>query len=274
MRLAFIGGGNMATALIGGLLARGSSASEICVADVDEAQRERLQQRFGVATRAEPAAAVVGAEVVVLAVKPQQMRAVARELAPWVRDALIVSIAAGIRAVDLSRWLDGHARIVRTMPNTPALVGAGVTALAASPSLSEADREAAAGIMAAVGDALWVEDEALIDAVTAVSGSGPAYVFYFMEAMIDAGTRLGLTAAQARRLTIATFAGASRLAAESEDSPATLRERVTSRGGTTAAAIAQLASHRVADHVVEAIEAAQRRSVELGEAFGNAQDDA
>jgi pyrroline-5-carboxylate reductase len=197
------------------------------------------------------------------------MREAATALAPLLRDQLVISVAAGIRAADLSRWLGGHARIVRSMPNTPALVGEGVTGLAALPGLPQADRDTADTILRAVGQTVWVEHEGLLDAVTAVSGSGPAYVFYFMESMHRAALALGLDDDQARRLTLATFAGAARLAASSDEPPAVLRERVTSKGGTTAAALAVLGERGVQQDIVDALAAACRRSVEMGDEFGS-----
>lgn len=271
MKVVFVGGGNMAGALIGGLIAQGHAAADIAVVDPDDGQRARLAQRFPVAVHADAGAALAGAEVVVLAVKPQVMAAVAIPLAALVRDCLVVSVAAGIRASDLSRWLGGHRRIVRTMPNMPALIGSGITALAAAPGLSAGDRNHAQQILAAVGETLWVEDEALIDAVTAVSGSGPAYVFYFIEALERAAIELGFDRSQARQLALATFRGASELAANSDESAAQLRQRVTSPGGTTAAALAVLEQDGAAETVVKAVRAACRRSLELGDQAGATQ---
>lgn len=271
MKVVFVGGGNMAGALVGGLIARGHAAADIRVVDPDAAQRARLAQRFQVATHADAATALSAAEVVVLAVKPQVMAAVATPLAALLRDCLVVSVAAGIRASDLSRWLGGHRRVVRTMPNMPALIGRGISALAATPGLSAADRDHAEQILAAVGETMWVEDEALIDAVTAVSGSGPAYVFYFIEALERAAAELGFDSSQARQLALATFRGASELAAGSDESAARLRQRVTSPGGTTAAALAVLDERGAADAMVEAVHAACRRSLELGKQAGGSQ---
>ena len=177
-------------------------------------------------------------------------------------------MAAGIRATDLSRWLNGHARLVRAMPNTPALIGLGVTGLAAFPGLGADDRARADEILRAVGQTVWVDNEGLLDAVTAVSGSGPAYVFHFIEAMLAGARALGLDEAQARALTIGTFTGAARLAAESDEPPSVLRERVTSKGGTTAAALAVMSERGIAGHIADAMAAACRRSVELGDEFG------
>lgn len=270
MKVVFVGGGNMATALLGGLIARGHQAQQLQVIDPDPAQRAGLAQRFGVTCHAHPDVALADAQVVVLAVKPQVMAVVAGELAPHVGTALVISVAAGIRGADLARWLGGHPRVVRTMPNTPALIGRGITVLAANPHLTAADRESAQRIMGAVGETMWVDDEALLDAVTAVSGSGPAYVFYFVEALERAAGELGFAPEQARKLALATFAGAADLAAGSAEAPATLRARVTSRGGTTAAALAVLEERAAGDALVAAVRAACRRSAELGDEFGRA----
>ncbi len=269
MQIGFIGGGNMAAALIGGLLARGTPPASIRVVEPMAAQRESLRTRFGIATfeHAGPDA-LAGTELAVIAVKPQQMREAVEPLAQLLRDALVVSVAAGIRAGDLSRWLGGHSRIVRTMPNMPALIGMGVTALAALPGASAGDREIAEQVLGAVGPTVWVGDEAQLDAVTAVSGSGPAYVFLFMEAMQEAALALGLDPQQARTLTLHTVAGAAQLALRSDEPPATLRERVTSKGGTTAAALDVMEAGGLRALLARALAAAQRRSVEMGDEFG------
>jgi pyrroline-5-carboxylate reductase len=277
MNITFLGGGNMATALIGGLAGRGegqrgdeapAAPVRVTVIDPSAAQRERLVRDFGVTAlaAAEPTMAV--GEVLVLAVKPQQMREALLPLADGARNALVVSVAAGIRAADIARWLGGHRRVVRAMPNTPALIGAGITGLWAASEVSDADRELAERIVRAVGEAVWVGEEVLLDAVTAVSGSGPAYVFAFMEAVQAAGVRLGLDETSAARLTLATFRGAAALAAGATVPLATLREQVTSKGGTTAAALARLQAHAVGDHIDEAVRAAFRRAGELADEFG------
>ncbi len=271
MKVCFVGGGNMAGALLGGLIARGHAREDLQVIEPDAAQRERLAALFGIAVRTPDGGVPAGTDVVVLAVKPQVMASVAREIAPSVGAALLVSVVAGIRATDLSRWLGGHPRIVRTMPNMPALIGRGITVLAATPELTAADRERAQRIMGAVGETLWVDDEALLDAVTAVSGSGPAYVFYFIEALERAAGELGFAPAQARQLALATFRGAAELASNGTEAPGVLRARVTSRGGTTAAAIAALDERAASDALVAAVHAAWRRSTELGDEFGGAQ---
>lgn len=271
MRMTFVGAGNMAGALIGGLLAHGHEPSAIEAVDPDAGQRERLSAHSGIRCHARFADAG-GSDIIVLAVKPQILAAVARDLAPALAGRLVISIAAGIRASDLARWLGGHQRIVRAMPNTPALIGMGMTGLAALPGLPASDRAMAEEVLAAVGQCTWVEDETGLDAVTAVSGSGPAYVFYFMEQLAQAAEALGLDGSQARELTLATFRGAAELALRSPEPLATLRERVTSRGGTTAAALAVLDEGPLAEAVRRAVDAAARRSAELGDALGQADD--
>jgi pyrroline-5-carboxylate reductase len=274
MRLTFIGGGNMASALIGGLIRTGWDPSVMRVVEIDAAQRARLAQSFGVEPHADIAAGVAGAECIVLAVKPQQLAGVARALATCLPDALVVTIAAGIRVSDLSRWLGGYRRIVRAMPNTPALVLAGITGLYAPAEVSAAERAYAQRILAAAGATLWVEDESLMDAVTAVSGSGPAYVFYFIEALERAAFELGFNDADAQRLALHTFAGAVKLAQESTDTPAQLRARVTSKGGTTERALEVLEHEGARAGFVRAVHAAAERSRELGEALGREPADA
>ena len=268
MQITFIGGGNMASALIGGLIGNGWSKEAIAVAEIDGAARARLEREFGVRTAAGALEAAAGADAIVLAVKPQQLREVAQGLAPAVRNALVISIAAGIRASDLSRWLGGHARIVRAMPNTPALVLAGMTGLYAAPGATPADRERAEAILRTAGRTVWVDTEAEIDAITAISGSGPAYVFYFIEALEHAAADLGFDKKAARELALQTFEGAVKLAAQSTDDVATLRAKVTSKGGTTERAIGQLEHDGVRDAVVRAARAAAARSKELGDALG------
>jgi pyrroline-5-carboxylate reductase len=269
MKMLFIGGGNMASALIGGLIARGTPAADIAVIDTSEIQRAALAARFGVEGAA-AAGADTMAEVglIVFAVKPQQMREAASSLAPWISDQLVISVAAGIRMGDLARWLGGHRRVVRAMPNTPALIGLGVIGLAAPAELASGDRSLSERVLAAVGSTVWVEDESRLDAVTAISGSGPAYVFLFIEALEAAAVQLGLNPSQARMLAQGTVFGAAQLAVQSAESPAILRERVTSKGGTTAAALAQFEAGDLRGLVEQAARAAQRRSVELGEEFG------
>jgi pyrroline-5-carboxylate reductase len=268
-RIVFIGAGNMARAIIGGLVNDGYPAAAIGAADVDATRLRELGERFAIHTGTDNAAAVAAADLVVLAVKPQVLRGVARELAPALKpDALIVSIAAGIRLGSLGAWLGDQRPIVRVMPNTPALVGSGASALVANPHVGSAGRERAEAVLRAVGLTVWLEDEALLDAVTALSGSGPAYVFLLMEAMEQAGVALGLPAAQARLLTLQTVLGAARLALESDVDPATLRRQVTSPGGTTQAALEVFEAGGFAALVHRALNAANTRSGELAAQYG------
>lgn len=268
LRIGFIGGGNMATALIGGLAGKLTGGGNIHVVDLNADALQKLQTQFGVTTAQQIDAAIEGCEVIVLAVKPQQMKEVAAQLKPHVSKQLILSIAAGIRAADLARWLNGHKAIVRTMPNTPALIGKGISGMVASAGVSQEQRAMADAIMRAVGPTVWVDDEALLDPVTAVSGSGPAYVFYFIEAMHQAARELGLSEEQGRQLAIATFVGAAQLAEQSTEPVSVLRERVTSKGGTTYAALTSMEADGVKDAIVRAIKAASARGKELGEEFG------
>ena len=267
-KIAFIGGGNMATALISGLCKQGVEGSNIHVIDINPANLAQLQTKFGVSTALQIDAQLTSSNVIVLAVKPQQMREVAAQLLPHIGKQLIISIAAGIRALDLSRWLGHHPAIVRTMPNTPALINQGITGIYAMPDVDLAQREIADAILSAVGSTVWIADEALIDPVTAISGSGPAYVFYFIEAMQKAAQEMGLSAEQGTQLAIATFTGASQLAALSADPVSVLRERVTSKGGTTHAAITSMDHSGIAAAIVTALKAASDRGRELGDEFG------
>ncbi len=268
MNISFVGGGNMATALIGGLVAKGAHARDFRVVEPMPAQQARLADRFpGIGIFGAPTAgAIEGADLTVLAVKPQQMHDAAQALAPFVAGVpVVMTIAAGTRIGDLSRWLGGYARIVRAMPNTPALVGAGITGAYAPAGIDAAGRALAAQVLEAVGEVVWVDAEAMLDAVTGVSGSGPAYVFYFLEGLERAGHELGLSAADARRLAYATFAGAIRLAQASEAAPETLRAQVTSKGGTTERGIGVLEAHAVQAAFVAAVKAAAARATELGD---------
>ncbi len=267
MRILFIGGGNMATALIGGLVEQGSNPGDMHVIDPSPEARQRLQAQFGVSTAAAREGAVTE-DAVLLAVKPQQMRSVAKTLSGALNGKLVISIAAGIRTRDLTRWLDGHDRVVRVMPNTPALIRLGVSGLFAGSAVKPADRVLAQDILGAVGRVVWVKSEPDLDAVTAVSGSGPAYVFYFIEALEQAAAELGLSNEQAHEFAVQTFVGAAKLAADSNEPAAVLRERVTSRAGTTEAALRKLESNNVKQQIVEAVHAAARRSADLGDEFG------
>jgi pyrroline-5-carboxylate reductase len=275
MNICFIGGGNMGAAMIGGLTRSGVPAQNIRVVEISEEGRSRLQATgvhvFGEASPE----AVQGADVVVLAVKPQQLQAVAIDLGhKLAAGQIVLSIAAGIRLTDLARWLDNEAAniaMVRAMPNTPALVGAGVTGLYSFPPatlLSPVQRGNVEQIIDAVGSFVWVNSEEEMDAVTAISGSGPAYVFYFIEALQQAGVELGLPEATARQLALETFLGAAKLAHESSESAATLRARVTSKNGTTERALLSMEANRVKQHIIEAAKAAALRSKELGDELG------
>ena len=268
MNICFIGGGNMAAALIGGLLGKGQAAAGIRVVEPQTGARARLTAQFGVGCVDSVAAVASLGEVVVMAVKPQQMRAAAEALQPRLARELVISIAAGIRLADLSRWLGGYATLVRCMPNTPALVGAGISGLYASAGVDPAQRALAEAILGAVGATLWVREENQLDPVTAVSGSGPAYVFYFIEALQQAAQEMGFSAADARKLAVETFVGSAKLAAQSPEDVAVLRARVTSKGGTTERALASMDADRVRDLIVRALHAANQRAHELGEQLG------
>jgi pyrroline-5-carboxylate reductase len=269
--LAFIGGGNMASSLIGGLIENGFPASSIRVADPIEQTRSSLAQRFNVSTFAENEAAIDGADVVILAVKPQQLKSVTQSLAPhWQPDALLISIAAGIRMDAIERWLgQPNASIVRAMPNTPSLVRAGATGLCANAHVTHTQHELAESILRAVGLAIWVSDEQQMDAVTAVSGSGPAYFFLILEAMQAAGVELGLSEENARLLSLETAFGAAKMALESDESAAVLRQRVTSPGGTTEQALNTFNEGDLKGLFQCALNAAAQRADELANELGN-----
>ena len=273
--ITFIGGGNMGRALISGLLASGFNSNQISVVEANSATALKLHEDFGVQG--------IGAleqltfdfsknNVVVMAIKPQDFNLVAKGLALKLKHAsasgpLILSIAAGIRLKDMSRWLD-HARCVRAMPNTPALIGKGITGLFADAAVNESDRELAQTICNAVGQSIWVSEEKLMDAVTAVSGSGPAYVFAFLEAMQSAGEKLGLDSKSARKLAYATLEGATQLANNSNEHAGVLRERVTSKGGTTAAALEVMKQEGWGEILEKAIDAANQRGKAMGDELG------
>jgi pyrroline-5-carboxylate reductase len=266
--LSFIGGGNMARSLIGGLIARGRAASDLIVADPAAAQLELLQSTYGVRIACDNADAAKQADVVILAVKPQELRTVTTGIRSALRSgALIVSVAAGIRASDIERW-SGGAPVVRCMPNRPALQGCGMTGLFATAGVSAAHRELAENILSAVGATLWLTEEQHMDTVTALSGSGPAYFFLLIEMLEDAGVQLGLPREISRKLAIETAYGSGLMAHEAAEIPAVLREQVTSKGGTTEAALKHLESRGVRPAFSEAIAAAARRSAELAEEFG------
>jgi pyrroline-5-carboxylate reductase len=275
MKLAFIGGGNMAAAMIGGMLQKGFAAAEIDVAETGAERRAWLEQELGVTTHASTASLLTGAataEVIILAVKPQQLAELLRSLPALKPEQLVLSIAAGVRANDISRWLGGHQAVVRAMPNTPALVGAGIAGLFALPGVSATQKEQASRILDAVGRTVWVAQEAQIDAVTAISGSGPAYVFFFIEALEQAGIDLGLPPETARLLTLQTFFGSAALAIKDQSPPAELRTRVTSKGGTTERGILALEEGGVAYAIGLAARAAHERAVEMGILLGKVGD--
>ena len=263
--IAFIGGGNMAAALISGLVTDGYDPKRILVSDLDQEKLSRLAARFGIRSADGNEAAARAADVVVLAVKPQAMEQVARDLAPVLRERrpLVVSIAAGVTEGQRRRWLGDGIPLVRTMPNTPAMLQAGATVLHAASGVSEEQKSLAESILRAVGLTLWVEEEPMMDAVTALSGSGPAYFFLVMEAMEAAGQALGLPAETARLLTLQTALGAARMAIESSDGPAVLRERVTSPGGTTERALGILEDGDIRSLFEKALAGARARSAEL-----------
>jgi pyrroline-5-carboxylate reductase len=270
LNITFIGGGNMARALIGGLIARGQASNALSVVEINPDTRATVAARFGVATFAAiEAAATIHADLIVIAVKPQHVRTVARELATLLKRQVVVTIAAGIRLADLSRWLLGYRRLVRAMPNTPALIGAGIAGLYALSGVDGEGRTRAASILEAVGATVWCEREDELDAVTAVSGSGPAYVFYFLEALEQSARDLGFAPADARRLAYATFSGSMRLAEQSESEPALLRAQVTSKGGTTERAISAMDEADVMAAIITAVKAAAARAREMGERFGS-----
>lgn len=258
----------MAAALIGGLVGKGHAADGIRVVELQPETRTRLAAQFGILCVDTVAAALPLGEAVVLAVKPQQMRAAVQALKPQLARELVISIAAGIRLADLSRWLGGYPTLVRCMPNTPALIGAGISGLYAGAAIASEQRALAEIILGAVGATLWVSEESQLDPVTAISGSGPAYVFYFIEALQQAAQEMGFSAEDARKLAVETFVGTAKLAAQSPEHLALLRERVTSRGGTTERALASMEADGVKSLIVRALHAANQRAHELGEQLG------
>ncbi len=262
-RIAFIGGGNMASALIGGLLRAGHAPGSIAVVEPLAAQRDKLAQQFGVQAQASADVRLAGAPTVVWAVKPQLFAEAAAPCLPLVSAALQVSVMAGVRCAAITQ-ASGSKRVVRAMPNTPALIGQGVAGLCATPAVDAAARAEVDALFAPTGATLWLDEESQLDAVTALSGSGPAYVFYFLEAMMQAATEMGLSEAQGRLLAQHTFAGATALAQQSALAPQELRAQVTSKGGTTFAALTALEASGVKAAFVQALHAARRRAEELG----------
>jgi len=264
--IAFIGGGNMANAIIGGLRKQ-NNHGPILVVEPFEAARAKLQHDFQITALPTASAALTQAALVVWAVKPQSFQEAAAQTNAYTQSALHLSVAAGIRTDSIANWL-GTQHIIRCMPNTPALIGKGITGLFARAGVSAAQRAWATEVIGTTGETLWLEQEDLLDAVTALSGSGPAYVFFFLEAMVAAGVEMGLTQAQAYQLAVATFTGAGELAHASIDPPEVLRQRVTSKGGTTFAAITSMEQSGMKEHFIAALHAARTRAQELGAAFG------
>ncbi len=270
-RLAFIGGGNMASAILGGLIREGMAPSQVTVIEPFAETAAKLKSAWGVevhaSASAESSSSLANADLVVWAVKPQVFKEAALPVAEFTKEALHLSVAAGIRSDSIARWLQTD-RVVRSMPNTPALVGQGITGLFARPGVSAQDQSLIEQVLKSTGEFLWVKQESDLDTVTALSGSGPAYVFYFLEAMTEAGVKMGLPEAQAYHLAKATFGGATHLARQSTESPEVLRQRVTSKGGTTYAALTSMADDHVKEAFVKAMLAAQKRAGELGDEFG------
>jgi pyrroline-5-carboxylate reductase len=269
--VAFIGCGNMAAALINGLVADGYDPEHIWASDPDGEKRAALAARCGIRITGDNDEAVGVADVVVLAVKPQALEQVARSLASAIAQQrpLVISIAAGVREQDLQSWLGGETALIRTMPNTPAMIQTGATVLHAGPGVTPEQRDLAESILRAVGLTRWVEDEGLMDAVTALSGSGPAYFFLIMEALEAAGMELGLPQETARLLTLQTALGAARMAMESSEGAGTLRQRVTSPGGTTEKALQTLEDGGLRQLFQQALKDARDRSVELSKLLGS-----
>lgn len=268
MNISFIGGGNMASAIISGLKNNGFNMAAITVIEPDAKKRVQLATEFNVQvsdTYVENHSTVSQNNVIVLAVKPQQLREVCKQLSQKLKSSLIISIAAGIRSADISRWLNNYQAIVRVMPNTPAQIQAGVSALYAMPNVSQSQRDYANAILNAVGEVLWLDDEVKMDAVTAISGSGPAYVFYLIEALQEAAIGLGLTSEESRMLAVQTFAGASLLAKLSADDVSKLRAQVTSKGGTTEQGILALEAANIKNTMMIAAKAAAEKSRSLGD---------
>ena len=266
-RIAFIGGGNMASAIIGGLIKQGFPPDHFEVVEPFADARQVLRDKFYITAHEHPGAFLAGVDMVVWAVKPQTFKEAALQVRSHTRHALHLSVAAGIPSTAIASWL-GSDRVVRSMPNTPALIGMGITGLFAGPGVSTVDRSWVEQVVATMGQYLWLEREEQLDAVTALSASGPAYVFYFLEAMIAAGTEMGLSHEQAYKLALETFRGATALALASSEPPEILRQRVTSKGGTTHAAITAMEASQVKQLFVQALHAAERRARELGEEFG------
>ncbi len=268
MKITFVGGGNMGSALISGLIRNGENRNNISVIEPDAERRAQMGAEYGISVFEN--LDFLDCDLILLAVKPQQLHAVASVLADKLSTQVVVSIAAGILTSDLSKWLKGYGRIVRVMPNTPAQVMKGISALYAMPRVSVEDKKMAEEVLSSVGSTIWLSDEEKMDAFTALCGSGPAYVFYFLEAMIEAGTEMGFNANDAKKMALETFSGSLALVSESQDEPAILRRKVTSKGGTTERALLEMENSHVKAHVVRAIRAAEARSRELGIELGKA----
>jgi pyrroline-5-carboxylate reductase len=268
-KIAFIGGGNMASAIIGGLIRQGFPIADLMVVEPWAEARERLQHDFGLVAHAQAGQFLADAALVVWAIKPQSFKEACLPVAAYCSSALHLSVAAGIRSASISAWL-GNERVIRSMPNTPALIGKGITAMFARPAVTQADRDWASEVISTTGSYVWLDAEEQLDAVTAISGSGPAYVFYLMEAMTETGVQMGLPREQAYQLAVATFIGAGELARASTEPPEVLRARVTSKGGTTYAAISSMDASDIKGRFGTAILAAQIRATELGNEFGAA----
>jgi pyrroline-5-carboxylate reductase len=268
-RIAFIGGGNMASAIIGGLIGQGFAPGHIDVVEPFDEARDKLKSGYHIVAQAQPGAFLAQADIVIWAVKPQTFKEATLQVRLHAPHALHLSVAAGIRSDSIAIWL-GSERVVRAMPNTPALIGKGITALFARPAVTAHDKDWINKVMTPTGELLWLDAEDQLDAVTALSGSGPAYMFYFMEAMTTAGAGMGLTREQAYQLAVATFIGAGELARSSGEPPEILRQRVTSKGGTTYAAISSMENDDIKGQFVRAMQAARQRAKELGDEFGDA----
>ena len=265
--IAFIGGGNMASAIIGGLLQQGFASSDLTVIEPFEEARQKLQSQLKVTALPVANAQLAKADMVIWAVKPQMFKEATTHVRTHTHKALHVSVAAGIRSDSIARWV-GTERVIRTMPNTPALIGKGITAMFGRAAVTVDDREWAGQVIGTTGDVVWLSGEEQLDAVTAISGSGPAYMFYFMEAMTAAGVEMGLEKAQAYQLAVSTFIGAGELARASSETPEVLRQKVTSKGGTTHAAITSMDASGIKAAFIQALHAARRRAQELGDEFG------
>jgi pyrroline-5-carboxylate reductase len=266
--IAFLGGGNMASAMIGGLIKQGLPSSNILVVEPFEPTRDKLLQDFGIKALAAPSSLLTAADLIIWAVKPQVFKEAAQQTGNFAPTALHFSVAAGIRSDSIATWLKTD-NVIRSMPNTPALIGKGVTALYARPAVNATGKARVERVVASMGEFLWLNEESQLDAVTAISGSGPAYVFYFLEAMTEAAVSMGLSAEQGRRLAINTFSGASELAHRSDEPLETLRQRVTSKGGTTHAALTAMESDDIKQSFIRAMQAAEKRAKELGDEFGS-----